>query len=398
MEVQQSSTCCDDEDEASEVIDDPNRGRFASEFLEPELLRRGRFSDVFRVRHRTDDHVYAVERRREQMAHGEDEAQFCEARALASVAMSGKPGGCQHVLRYFSAWLEAGKLHLQTEICELSLRDRLLERAQSLADPRVLPDYLAVVLRHAATGLAALHDCGFAHLDVRPENILIGYDGCHKIAGLALAVVVTTAERPNGTSAAGTTCRLGDRRYLPEEILEGGDANPEDLPKVDVFALGLTCYEMATNPKALPYDGPEWCRLRGGHLDLALPLHGTVIDLLRRMVREVPGERPCCVDVARHDHIASEDERHSLHEALYEVQRMAERDRLRVIEFRRELEAMRQSTKVFTMKVPEARASSSPPLGAGRPRDAEASARPSSSPASPRCTRISSWSPSSIVC
>jgi len=288
---------------------DPNYGRFAHEFCVTELVRHGIFADVFRARHRADGHVYAVERRRRWQGPIDGEAQLCEARALAAVASVGGSGGCSHVLRYFSSWLEDGRLHLQTEFSEFSLRDRLVQRTRSFDDPHFPIEDLTTTLRHAATGLAVLHGRGFAHLDMRPENILVGSDGCYKIAGLALAVAFdTTGPADNTASTVAIASPAGDRRYLAQEAVQGGNVRPEQLPKLDVFSLGLICYEIATLPKALPADGPEWYNLREGHLNLRPPLPNHLTALVHRMVHTSPKERPCSEEVARHQGIAPEDQ------------------------------------------------------------------------------------------
>lgn len=53
---------------------------------------------------------------------------------------------------------------------------------QWLAHPRPWREVLAV-MRQAAAGLAAAHDAGLLHLDVRPENILLANDGRVVVSG-----------------------------------------------------------------------------------------------------------------------------------------------------------------------------------------------------------------------
>merc|ERR550537_1506339 len=95
--------------------------------------------------------------------------------------------GCPHVVRYYSSWLEDGRLHIQTELCECSLRDRLTTRkTEQPSDPRFKEAEILEVLRHVATGLKVLHDLGFVHLDIKPDNILVsrGDRAVYKIVDL----------------------------------------------------------------------------------------------------------------------------------------------------------------------------------------------------------------------
>jgi len=159
---------------------------------------------------------------------------------------------------------------------------------------------LAAVIRDVCMGLGVLHGKNLVHLDVEPENILVkrvlptpsreraGQSKIHKIADLGLA-----------TAAIGSCCdeiSEGDSRYLAREVLQG---HIHDLPKADVFSLGLMCYELATNPKELPCNGDDWHRLRDGQLEQQAVNHLSkgLFCLLQRMVGPVATERPPCVEI-----------------------------------------------------------------------------------------------------
>jgi mitosis inhibitor protein kinase SWE1 len=89
------------------------------------------------------------------------------------------------------------------------------------------------------------------HLDMKPANILINFEGSLKIADFGLAQSIS--------SSSGVDIE-GDREYMAPEMLQG-KAGPE----ADIFSLGLIILEAAANV-ALPENGPSWCRLRSGDL------------------------------------------------------------------------------------------------------------------------------------
>merc|ERR1719262_1173132 len=180
-------------------------------------------------------------------------------------------------------------------------------RQSSPHDPRLSQEQLSVVIRDVCTGLAVMHGKNLVHLDVKPENILVKHllptpsrdssmpSKIHKIADLGLA-----------TAAMGSGCdeiNEGDSRYLAREVLQG---NFSDLTKADVFSLGLTSYELATNPKELPVNGEEWHRLRDGCIEdcFASHLSPSMLALIRCMVHPVAAERPLCIEVLEHDAIS----------------------------------------------------------------------------------------------
>jgi len=272
---------------------DQNEGRFAREFSDVTVIGKGQFSTVFRAQNCIDRGLYAV-KRTAQMRSGFRRAQLREVFALANVSLEAQ--GCPNIVRYFSSWLEDGRLHIQTELCACSLRDRLAQRCRSeRGNPRFPPTELSTVLRHVASGLKVLHSCDFVHLDIKPDNILVSRNqrenGCYKIADLGLAAAAL------GSGCDGVS--EGDCRYLAREIMRG---DLSELPKADVFSLGLVLYELATNPRPLPCNGEEWHRLRDGHLDMKQlsPLPEPLLELLRRMLGHAAASRPPCSEVLRH--------------------------------------------------------------------------------------------------
>lgn len=351
---------------------DDNEGRLAREFCELAPIGRGSFSTVFRARNKIDRCLYAV-KKTTRISRGLQEWQLREVFALASLGIEAE--ACRNIVRYFSSWLEDGRLHIQTELCECSLRDRLAERQRTCAsDPRFTQDAMIEVLRDVSSGLAVLHARNFVHLDIKPDNILVsrGQRGCYKIADLGLAA-----------AAIGSGCddiSEGDCRYLAKEVLRG---DLSCLPKADVFALGLVIYELATNPKTLPLQGDEWQVLRTGCLDTSImtPVSETLLILVRSMVNAIPASRPSCEEVSRHPDVVPQDDLQALQEEMRRRTLEAERNRQLANEYWAELLSLRRQELLSTC----------PPL------QPIAGGRPVASPAIPsddntaggRCTRRS---------
>lgn len=174
----------------------------------------------------------------------------------------------------------------------LQLREVILvmEFVDGLTLDKALPNRLNTFLalfQRVASGLDALHDAGFVHSDIKPNNIMIGRKGAVKIIDF------------------GQSCPLGHRKtriqgtpdYIaPEQV--------QRLPldrRTDVYNLGATMYWLLsgeTFPTAMAGVGASGGRQiiasrkpvapieRNDKIPLALS------QLVMESCRENPGERP----------------------------------------------------------------------------------------------------------
>ena len=143
----------------------------------------------------------------------------------------------------------------------------------------------------AASGLAAIHQFGMVHRDIRPANILISSTGEVKLSDFAFAqeleverVATAAAARSHGSTA-----------YLSPEQARGGAIGPP----TDVYALGPVLLESLTGIREYPGQAMESAVARLQRNPLvpdALP--GPWTPLLRGMTAADPARRPTAAQVA----------------------------------------------------------------------------------------------------
>ncbi len=115
--------------------------------------------------------------------------------------------------------------------------DRLLDLKRSLRPGRTAALGLAL-----AEGLAAAHEAGLVHHDLKPGNVLLGFDGSIKLSDFGVARFV---------DANDSECAVvyGTPGYIPPEALEGKGYDQRG----DLFALGVVLYRCLTG--SLPFPG-----------------------------------------------------------------------------------------------------------------------------------------------
>ncbi|KAL7939874.1 mitosis inhibitor protein kinase SWE1 [Trichoderma chlorosporum] len=236
-----------------------------SKFDKVEQIGKGEFSTVYRVtkqdRHydlsassftpigsptksTSKSQVFAVKKSK-QPYHGpkDRDVKLREARILAALSYS------EHVVQYIDDWEHNFHLYIQTEFCEEGTLDKFLANVGQIGR---LDDFrIYKILQDLCLGLKEIHDAGFMHLDMKPANILITFEGVIKIGDFGLAQAVSEDVRLDIE---------GDREYMAPEMLEG-----KADQSADIFSLGLMTLETAANV-VLPDNGPTWVALRSGDL------------------------------------------------------------------------------------------------------------------------------------
>lgn len=115
-----------------------------------------------------------------------------------------------------------------------NLKERILR-----ADPQLHANRLKLLAGMAA-GLAHIHERGFIHMDFKPENVLVTKTYDPKIMDFELAIRRPSHPR-RVSKLSGTPSYLAPEQIAREPVDE----------RADIFAFGVTAYEMLTGKKPI---------------------------------------------------------------------------------------------------------------------------------------------------
>lgn len=223
-------------------------------------LARGVMGEVWLGRDRATGRDVAVKFPR--VPAGADRAELTrwfrdEARITAGLRHPGTP-------EVYAVGVEAGRPYLVLEYLPGGSVSDLIAAHRRLPVARA-----AAIAVRACESLAAVHDAGLVHRDVKPANLMRRPDGGIALIDFGLAA-------PAGTSACWPGGVSGTPGYVAPEDSPGAACDPRG----DLYAVGCTLHEMLTGRRPGSPGGP--------HRNIPAELAATLGDLLA----PDPADRP----------------------------------------------------------------------------------------------------------
>lgn len=158
--------------------------------------------------------------------------------------------GKENLVIFIEAWNYNNYYYIMTEFCEGGSLFHFLEEHKSykLDEFRVWKILIDII-----SGLKFIHLMNYLHLDLKPANIFITFEGTLKIGDFGLSTRLPILEKDFDLE--------GDRNYIAPELIN----DKIYTPFADIFSVGLIILEIATNI-VLPGNGTPWRKLRSGDL------------------------------------------------------------------------------------------------------------------------------------
>jgi serine/threonine-protein kinase len=215
-------------------------------------LARGGMATVYRAHDRRLNRDVAVKVMHEGLGDDVDFAAKFDREARAAARLSHP-----NVVSVFDQGRDDGRPYIVMECVEGRTLRSVISREAPLSPLRAL-DHIEPAVR----ALAAAHEAGLVHRDVKPENVLIADRGVIKVTDFGLAKAITAQ-----TATATQGLLIGTVSYLPPELVTQAKADARS----DIYSTGIVLFELLTGRKPHTGDTPIAVAYSHVHNDVPAP-------------------------------------------------------------------------------------------------------------------------------
>lgn len=265
-----------------------------SKFQIKSMLGSGSFGDVYKVKSRTTDEIYAVKVSKLKV---KEETNFSNEtlsifREISLMSSFNYPT----ILKFigYSPTDFDGRFHptIVMEFCRNeTLRDVIDKESNGMA-PALWDETKKLINAYGiASGMKYLHQQKVIHRDLKTQNILMDDMLCPKIADFGLSKMIAVSEQSPSMNMQSASGFKGTQMYAAPEILNGEPYSMEG----DVYSFAFIVYEIVTGER--PFEGFNPCKFyqmvaNGGRPELPDDVPENYKNLIERCWSQSPSDRP----------------------------------------------------------------------------------------------------------
>ena len=190
------------------------------------------------------------------------------------------------IIKMYDLVLENDSPFLVLELfSELNMKQALRRGPESLAY------MLDKIILQSCESLWCMHEKGFVHCDIKPDNLLLGRDWLIKLIDFTIAKKLKTGF---GRFFGGGSKVEGTRSYMSPEQIRGQTLDGRS----DIYSLGCMIYELLVGKP--PFTGTSPNELLSKHLSAQIPsvlvfndnVSPEFNNFLKRLMAKKPEDRP----------------------------------------------------------------------------------------------------------
>lgn len=242
-------------------------------------LGKGKFGNVYLAREKKSKYIVALKVLfKSQLQKSQVEHQLRREIEIQSHLRH------SNILRLYGYFYDAARVYLILEYAPGGELYKELTKCTKFDEKQA-----ALYISQLADALHYCHDKKVIHRDIKPENLLLGLKGGLKIADFGWSVHAPSSRR---------TTLCGTLDYLPPEMIEGREHDE----KVDLWSLGVLCYEFLVGKPPFEAVGHQDTYRRISRVDLRFPSHVSedAKDLVSKLLQKNPNDRLPLLAVRQH--------------------------------------------------------------------------------------------------
>jgi serine/threonine protein kinase len=154
-------------------------------------------------------------------------------------------------------------------------------------EPEFVQEHLVDIMHKALRALGHVHQRGWVHRDVKPDNFLLKEDGDLRLIDFSIAEKI---KRGLGKLFGGKSKVQGTMSYISPEQLRGESVDG----RADIYGLGCMFFELVAG--RVPYTGTNANDLLNKHIKAVVPslaaMNNEVTPEFAKLVAEMMAKRP----------------------------------------------------------------------------------------------------------
>jgi len=173
--------------------------------------------------------------------------------------------GCKYLSCYYNSFTNDDKVYIASEYIEGQTLRKFILNSTPLKPQVLWPIMLQLIL-----GLAYIHEQGYAHRDIKPDNIMITKEGQIKYIDFGFACV-EKCKIENCTNECDDIPKGTVYYFSPEGAAKRRMKDFNDIKARDIWSLTMVFYEVVNGMDQFPYN--VW------YFGKALPLREILVNI-----------------------------------------------------------------------------------------------------------------------
>lgn len=235
-----------------------------------ELIGAGSYAAVFKCEHIKFKKTFAA--KVVEMHKVEDESIDVSQCELFALKRLNHP----NIIKLYDSFTDKGHLFIILQYCERGTLTSIIKPSHGI-EPSLLVPYM----KHLLSALAFCHQIRIAHRDIKPENVFLDSYNRPLLADFGFAIFLQDQK-------INKFC--GSLRYRSPEII---NQQPHCPFKADIWALGVSFFEMASGTSPWPMNQPDALHkaIIAGKYKIPETVPRAISEVIRKMLVVDPESR-----------------------------------------------------------------------------------------------------------